>query len=65
MGTLLEKTLMLMKRSQRQKTLPEISKDTGLPFYWLRKFASGDISDPSVNKVQILYEYLSGTPLFP
>lgn len=65
MGSLLRMTLMLMKRPQRQKTLPEISVDTGLPFYWLRKFASEEIDDPSVNKVQVLYEYLSGSKLIP
>ena len=56
--TLLEKTLALLQDDSR--TLPEIYRDTGIPFYWLRKFARGEIQDPSVNRVQKLYEHLSG-----
>lgn len=32
-------------------------------FYWLRKFSAGHIKNPSVNKVQVLYEHLSGKAL--
>lgn len=58
MGSLLEKTLDLL-RNHRQKTLREIEDATELPYYWLRKMASGEIADPGVNRVQKLYEYLS------
>lgn len=37
--------------------------ETKISFYWLRKFSSGNFSDPSVNRVQELYEYLTGEPL--
>lgn len=33
-----------------------------ITFYWLRKFSSGDIKDPSVNRVEELYKYLTGKP---
>lgn len=47
------------------KSLALISVDTGLPFWWLRKFHGKEIRDPSVNRVQLLYEYLTGTKLLP
>lgn len=55
------RTLALLKKSPH--TLPTIYKETGLPYYWLKKFAGSKIADPSVNRVQRLYEYLSGTKL--
>ena len=57
-GQLMITTQVLLKGSQ--KTLPEIYKDTGIPFYWLRKFRTGEMRNPSVNRVQYLYEYLKG-----
>lgn len=60
-GTLMNETLRLLR--ERSESLPEIHSATGLPFYWLRKFAGNEIRDPSVNRVQALYEYLSGREL--
>lgn len=60
-ASLMEITRQMLKDSK--KSLPEIYKESGIPFYWLRKFASGEIKNPSVNRVQRLYEYLSGTSL--
>lgn len=62
--SLMTETLRLLK-NRGKKTLPEIHDETGIPFYWLRKFIGGEIDDPSVNRVQILYEYLSGRKLLP
>lgn len=59
--SLLDRTQELLKDTK--KTLPSIYRDTGINFYWLRKFKSGKIKDPSVNTVQKLYEYLSGKNL--
>lgn len=56
-----QRTLDLMMASD--KTVPEIYRDTGIPFYWLRKFRTREIQQPSVNRVQRLYEYLSGHEL--
>lgn len=62
MGSLLKQTLDLLQ-NKRQKTIPEIAAESGLPYYWLRKMANGEIEDPGVNRVQKLYEYLSNTTL--
>jgi hypothetical protein len=60
-GSLHRKTLELLKQSRIP--LPEIYKETHLPYYWLKKFSSGEIKDPSVNRVQRLYEFLAGRKL--
>lgn len=62
-GSLMAETLRLLKNRPKDLTLPDIEKATQIPFYWLRKFTSGEIKDPSVNRVQRLYEYLSGNKL--
>lgn len=53
------KTRVLLKAAG----LLKVYTDTGLPFYWLRKVASGEIKNPSVNRVQYLYEHLTRTTL--
>lgn len=60
-GSLHTKTLDLLKESGIP--LQEIYRDTHLPYYWLKKFSSGEIRDPSVNRVQRLYEYLANKTL--
>lgn len=56
-------TLRLLR--ENRKRIIQISSDTGLPFWWLRKFMGKEIRDPSVNRIQLLYEYLTGTKLLP
>lgn len=58
------------KRTKRGKLMPTaqallagkclitVSQETGLSYYWLRKFQSNQMKDPGVNKVEALYEYL-------
>lgn len=58
-GSLMEETRRLLK----DVNLLELYATTKIPFYWLRKFASGAFRNPSVNRVQFLYEYLTGKPL--
>lgn len=60
-GTLHARTLALLKQSK--VPLPEIYKETDIPYYWLKKFSSDEIKDPSVNRVQRLYEFLAGKQL--
>ena len=60
-GSLHRKTLDLLKQSGIP--LLEIYKETNLPYYWLKKFRSGEIKEPSVNRVQRLYEFLAGREL--
>ncbi len=56
-GALMTATLKLLNKSQM--SLFNISRKTGVPFYWLRKFAAGRIPNPSVNRVQFLHDSLS------
>ncbi len=44
-------------------TLFDLSARSGLPFHWLRKFRSGETDNPSANRVQHLYEHLTGRQL--
>ena len=60
-GTLMTRTRELLKTSKQG--FLEIYSETGLPFYWLRKCAYGEFRNPSVNRVQFLYEHLTGKPL--
>ena len=60
-GSLHQRTYELLKA--REKTLLEVHQESGVPFYWLRRFLENAIPNPSVNRVQALYEYLSQTTL--
>lgn len=59
MGSLMARTLQLLQLRQ----LTDVSRDTGISLYWLLKFRSGLIKNPSVNTVQRLYEHLTNTKL--
>lgn len=64
--TLMEKTHRLLKESGR--SLPDLHAElhnngSTITFYWLRKFSSRRVQDPSVNKVEELYRHLTGQPL--
>lgn len=58
-GSLMRKTIDLLKT----KNLVEVSAATKVSFYWLRKFVAGTYQNPSVNRVQYLYEHLTGNKL--
>jgi hypothetical protein len=58
-GSLMRKTIDLLKK----KNLIEVSAETKISFYWLRKFVAGTYQNPSTNRVQFLYEYLTGSKL--
>lgn len=62
--SLMERTHRLLRESDR--SIADIAgglHGSEVTFYWLRKFSAGIIKDPSVNKVQVLYEYLTGTKI--
>ena len=60
-NSLLSKTIALLK----ERELVDVHVETKIPFYWLRQLRSGSPSqNPSVNRVQFLYEYLSDRKLF-
>jgi hypothetical protein len=47
----------------REYNVFEVFEATGIPYFWLNSFANGRIQNPSVNRVQYLYEYLTKTRL--
>lgn len=64
--SLMQKTRSLLKSCD--KTIPEIYAElygngSEITIFWLRKFSSGEIQNPSVNRVEELYTYLTGQPV--
>ena len=59
--SLMKVTRDLLQRDKR--TQQEIHQGTGIPFHWIQQFSFGKFKNPSVNRVQNLYEFLSGKPL--
>lgn len=60
-NNLLTRTKFLLEQDSR--TLLEIHHQSGISHTWLRKFRYGYIKEPSVVKIQQLYEFLSGHKL--
>lgn len=56
-------TLYLIRNRSVKETLQKIADETKLPLGWLKSFSRGKCNEPSVNRVQVLYEYLSKKPL--
>ena len=48
----------------KEKYLLVVYSERKVSFYWLRKFVACEFKNPSVNRVQFLFEYLSKQPLF-
>lgn len=57
-ASLHKRTLELLRKDETP--LATLAIKVGLPFYWLKAYKSGAICDPSVNRVQRLYEHLTG-----
>lgn len=65
-GTLHERTLQLLEQNQvngERHTMLQIYDATGVKPDWIRKFRTGRMPNPSVNRVQALYEFLAGRTL--
>jgi len=62
-ASLMETTIRLIKEDPR--SLLELYRDTGVPYHWLQHFVSRKFVNPGVNRIQFLYEVLSGQKLFP
>jgi hypothetical protein len=45
------------------KDLLALYAETSVPYYWLRQFSRGAYKNPSVNRVQYLYEHLTNSKL--
>lgn len=56
-GALHKETLRLLKKTNTKLLI--IHVETGLPYHWLQKFYYDNVSEPSVNRTEALYEYLS------
>lgn len=61
MSTLYEQTLELLIASKL--TIQDIATQADLPYDWLVSIRYDRVKNPSVNRVQKLYEFLSGKPL--
>lgn len=61
--SLRDKTLELLLNRPFTKKYKDIESDTGLPEGWLKSFAKGQSTSPSVNRIETLYTYLSGKAL--
>jgi hypothetical protein len=57
-GQLHTETLTLLKQRSKRLLLTHVSEDTGLPYKWLWMFEHERIDDPSVNRIEILRNYL-------
>lgn len=60
--SLMDATLRLLR--DNPKTLPTVYAElhelgSHITFSWLRKFSAGHIKDPSVNRIEELYRYLT------
>lgn len=63
---LIDVTLDLWKQRNRQLTIDRVAQDTGLSKGWLQTLvirSQKGCRGQSVDKVQTLYEYLTGKPL--
>lgn len=60
-GQLMDKTKKLLDADKR--SLMTIHNGSNIPYFWLKTFARGGYSNPSVNRVETLYAYLTGTSL--
>lgn len=60
---LLSRTLHLVRNRSVTATYDVIAEDTGLKAHWVKAFANGRMRDPSVVKVETLYNYLNKSPL--
>lgn len=58
---LLDKTRELLKNSTL--TVEEIARRSGLTYHWITSLRADRVRDPSVNRVQLLYETLTNTNL--
>lgn len=58
MKSLYKRTLTLLKNDPRPVT--QIAKESGLPYEWLFALKRERFKNPSVNRIQKLYEFLSG-----
>ena len=54
-----DETLSLLKADTRSRE--RIAQEAGLTYSWISKFATGQIQNPGIRKIQTLNDYLNGT----
>jgi len=59
--SLITKTFVLLKEDER--SLADISIRAQIPYFWLESFSKGKVKNPGINRVQYLYEFLTGKKL--
>lgn len=62
-SSLVHTTRKLLLHRDRTITIQRIARDTGLHFRFIESFAYKRSEDYGVNRVTVLYEYLSGKKL--
>lgn len=62
-GSLLTMTLRLIDRDSAKRSRTQLAHDLGIPAHWLNSFVQGAIDAPNVNRIQFIYEALSGKEL--
>lgn len=60
-GSLVQKVITLIKEDER--SLRQLSEDSDLPLGWIKQVYYGPIRNPSANRVQYLYEFMSNKKL--
>lgn len=60
-GSLYNTTLDLLTKTDIPMTT--IASETALPYDWLKQLRRGKIPNPSVNRIQKLYEFLTNRAL--
>lgn len=60
-GALMKRTLELLNAASH--THLEVFTATGIKPDWLTRFINGKIKDPGVNRIEVLYGFLTGRDL--
>ena len=60
---LMAETIRLMKARPHGSSYRQLSAETKIPQGWLRALQLGNIKEPSVVRIETLYQHLSGNTL--
>lgn len=60
-GTLVTEVRKMLKADVRPQL--QMATELRVPYHWLKSFMAGAIVDPSVNRIQHIYEQLTGRRL--
>lgn len=55
--SLLEETRKLLEADPRR--LSVLSRDTGLPYFWLRNFKKQLVKNPGILRIELLHRFLT------